>query len=89
MQHTHGDVCYMQHCEGRALTLALHQLPDSFSASDIPLTLASWSAASGGAGLSSCTISEHSNDTSFLLNPRTSTFLISEMHGANKNTFLH
>lgn len=56
MQHKHRVVCYMQHCEGRALTLALHQLPDSFSASDSPLTLASLSAASGCAELSSYTI---------------------------------
>ena len=64
MQHAHGHACYMQHCEGRALTLALHQLPDSFSASDIPLTLAALSAASAGAELSSCTVREHSVATS-------------------------
>ena len=44
---------------GRGLTLALHQLPDSCSASDNPLTLATLSAASAGAELSSCTIREH------------------------------
>ena len=89
MRHTHGDVCYMQHCEGRALTLALHQLPDSFSASDNPLTFATLSAASAGAGLSSCTIRELRNDTSALLNPEMSIFLISETHGDGKNVFQH
>lgn len=60
----HGHVCCMQQCECRALTLALHQLPDSFSASDNPLMLATFSAASAGVKLSSCTIREHSIATS-------------------------
>ncbi len=82
MQHAHGDVYCMQHYEGRALTLALHQLPESFSASDNPLTLASLSAASAGAGLSSCTIREHSNDTFALVNPKSQNVFLSKLRNA-------